>query len=70
MPAGRQESSPPKVGLLSCVVDVPDEIVLKAANEWSPLSQGLVQFDPGAGLEELDAAWPVVAGSARIRSVT
>jgi hypothetical protein len=27
-------------------------------NEWFPLSQGLIQFDTGAGLEELLAAWP------------
>jgi hypothetical protein len=39
-------------------VDFPREIVLKAVNEWFPLSQGLVQFDRGAGLEELVAAWP------------
>jgi hypothetical protein len=28
---------------------------------WFPLSQGVVQFDPGAGLEELLAAWPELA---------
>jgi hypothetical protein len=40
------------------VVDVPDDIIALAANEYFPLSQGLVQFDKGAGLEELRAAWP------------
>jgi hypothetical protein len=38
-------------------VDVPEEIIAKAANEWFPLSQGLFQFDWGAGLEELTSAW-------------
>jgi hypothetical protein len=49
------------------VLDVPDEIVQRAATEWFPLSQGLVQFDPGAGLEELLAAWSTLAKE--IRSV-
>jgi hypothetical protein len=52
------------------VIDVPDDLVQKAATEWFPLSQGLVQFDPGAGLEELRAAWSELAKSAQIRSVT
>ncbi len=40
------------------VVDVPDSIIALAADEiYLPLSQGLVQFDEGAGLEELQAAW-------------
>lgn len=39
-------------------VDVPDDIVALAVDELHfPLSQGLVQFDEGAGLEELRAAW-------------
>jgi hypothetical protein len=38
-------------------VDVPEEIIALAVNEWFPLSQGLVQFDEGAGLAELRAAW-------------
>jgi hypothetical protein len=43
-------------------VDVPGAIVALAANEsYFPLSQGLVQFDRGAGLEELLAAWPSLA---------
>jgi hypothetical protein len=28
------------------VVDVPEDIVQRGVNEWYPLSQGLVQFDP------------------------
>lgn len=42
-------------------VDVPDEIVEIAVNEWFPLSQGLVQFDVGYGMEELIAVWPTLA---------
>ncbi len=39
-------------------VDVPDEVVALAVDEvYFPLSQGLVQFDAGAGLEELRAVW-------------
>ena len=41
-------------------VDVPEELIVLAVNEWFPLSQGLVQFDAGAGLEELLAAWPTL----------
>jgi hypothetical protein len=55
-------------GPVILAVDVPEQIVQRAANEWFPLSQGLVQFDPGAGLEELVAAWPGL--SKEIRSVT
>jgi len=38
-------------------VDVPDDIVQLAVAEWLPLSQGVVQFDEGCGMEELLAAW-------------
>jgi hypothetical protein len=39
-------------------VEVPDDIIALATDEvYFPLSQGLVQFDEGAGLEELRAAW-------------
>src|SRR5262249_36374684 len=38
--------------------DVPDDIIDLAVNEFFPLSQGTVQFDEGAGLDELRAAWP------------
>jgi len=55
-------------GPVMLVVDVPDDIVQGAVNDWYPLSQGLVQFDPGAGLEELIAAWATL--SKEIRSVT
>jgi hypothetical protein len=49
-------------------VDVPENIVQRAVNDWFPLSQGLVQFDPGAGLEELAIAWQTLVKE--IRSVT
>jgi hypothetical protein len=39
-------------------VDVPDDIIALATDEtYFPLSQGPVQFDEGAGLGELRAAW-------------
>ena len=46
-------------------VDVPDDIIALAVNALFPLSQGLVQFDAGAGLEELRAAWPTLAKEIR-----
>lgn len=42
-------------------VDVPDEIIELAVDPvFFPLSQGVVQFDEGAGLEELLAIWPLL----------
>jgi hypothetical protein len=42
-------------------VDVPDDLLALAADEvYFPLSQGIAQFDEGAGLEELRAAWPTL----------
>ncbi len=45
-------------GAALLIVEVPDDLVALAVNEWFPLSQGFVQFDLGAGLEEVRAAWP------------
>jgi hypothetical protein len=59
-------SFPAEGGPAILVVDVPDDIVQRAVNDWFPLSQGLVQFDPGAGLEELRTAWPTLAKEIRI----
>ncbi len=43
-------------------MDVPDEVIGMAVDEvFFPLSQGAVQFDEGAGLEELQSAWPRLA---------
>ncbi len=42
-------------------VNVSDDIIALATDEaYFPLSQGLVQFDEGAGLEELRAAWSLL----------
>jgi hypothetical protein len=64
---GKAREFPDEGGPAILAVDVPDAIVQKAASEWFPLGQGLVQFDPGAGLEELGLAWPDLAKE--IRSV-
>ncbi len=61
---------PDEGGPIIIQLQVPNEIVQKAATEWFPLSQGLVQFDLGSGLEELLAAWSDIAKSAQIRSLT
>ena len=54
------EAFPDEGGPVILTVEVPDAIVQKPLNDWFPLSQGLVQFDVGSGLEELIAAWPVL----------
>ena len=65
---GKAREFPNQGGPVVLAVDVPDDIVHRAVNEWFPLSQGLVQFDSGAGLEELAAAWPTLPKE--IRGVT
>jgi len=67
---GKAAEFPGEGGPVILELDVPDAVVRAAVNEWFPLSQGVVQFDPGAGLEELTAAWPAIARSAVVRSVT
>ena len=47
-------------------VDVPDEIIGQAVSDYFPLSQGVVQFDPGAGLEQLRLAWPTLRKQVRL----
>lgn len=54
---GKAKAFPDEGGPVILAVDVPDAIVERAVNDWFPLDQGLVQFDPGAGLEELVNAW-------------
>jgi hypothetical protein len=66
---GKAREFPDEGGPVILVMQVPNEIVQKAATEWFPLSAGLVQFDPGSGLEELLAAWPQIASTALIRSL-
>lgn len=55
---GKAKEYPDEGEPVILVVDVPDEIVQKAVDELLPLSQGVVQFNTGAGYEELLAAWP------------
>jgi hypothetical protein len=57
---------PSEGGAAILVMDVPDEIIALAVNAWFPLSQGLVQFDEGAGLAELRAAWPEIGKAIRL----
>ena len=57
---GKAKQFPDEGGPVILVIDVPPDIIARATNEWFPLSQGLVQFDPGAGLEELVSAWPTL----------
>lgn len=64
---GKDRQFPAEGGPVILAVDVPDDIVRAAASAWFPLSQGLVQFDIGAGFEALAAAWPTLAKE--IRSV-
>ena len=64
---GKAKEFPNEGGPVILVVDVPDQIVQRALNDWFPLSQGLIQFDAGAGMEELLAAWAAL--TKEIRSV-
>jgi hypothetical protein len=52
---------PNEGGPVILAVEVPDDIIALAVDEvYFPLSQGVVQFDEGAGLEELRTAWPAL----------
>lgn len=62
---GKAKEFPDEGGPVILVADVPDDIVQRAVNDWFPLSQGLVPFDPSAGLEELVAVWPTLAKEIR-----
>jgi hypothetical protein len=57
---GKAAAFPTEGGAVILAVDVPDDIIALAVNAYFPLSQGLVQFDDGAGLQELLAAWPAL----------
>ncbi len=54
---GKATAFPSEGGPCILRMDVPDDIVDLAIDEFFPLSQGVVQFDAGSGLEELIAAW-------------
>ena len=62
---GKATAFPHEGGPAILAVDVPDDIIALAVNALFPLSQGLVQFDAGAGLEALRAAWPTLAKEIR-----
>jgi hypothetical protein len=53
----KARTAPDEDGPALVIVEVPEDLVALAVNEWFPLSQGFVQFDLGAGLEELRAEW-------------
>jgi hypothetical protein len=55
---GHAAASPDEGGGAILAVDVPDDMIALAIDEYFPLGQGLVQFDQGAGLQELRDAWP------------
>ena len=47
-------------------VEVPDDIIALAVDEYFPLSQGIIQFDEGKGLEELQDAWSALRKHIRL----
>jgi hypothetical protein len=51
---------PSEGGPVILAIDVLDDVIALAVDEYFPLSQGVVQFDPGTGLEELRAVWPTL----------
>lgn len=55
---GKSLSFPDEGGPVILAFDIPDAVVELAVDEqYFPLSQGIVQFDEGKGLEELRAGW-------------
>jgi hypothetical protein len=48
---------PEEAGPVILAIEVPDEMIARAIDEFFPLTQGIVQFDSGRGLDELRAAW-------------
>ena len=58
---GKASAFPMEGGPAILEVDVPDDIISAADNGWFPRTQGIVQFDIGAGIEELLAAWATLA---------
>ncbi len=47
-------------GAALLIVEVPDDIVGLAVDDWFPLSQGFVQFDRGPSMSALRTAWPTL----------
>jgi hypothetical protein len=57
---------PNEGGPVILAVDVPDDIIALAVDPiFFPLSQGVVQFDKGAGLDELRTIWLTLAKQIR-----
>ena len=54
---------PNEGGAVILRIEVPDDVVALAADEHLPLSQGVVQFDEGMGLEALQQAWTALKQS-------
>jgi len=63
---GKAALFPHEGGPAILAVDVPDDIVALAVSVYFPLSQGIIQFDEGAGLEELRAAWTTLWKEVRL----
>ena len=61
---------PQELGPAILAVSVPDKIVLLAINDIFPLSQGVVQFDEGAGLRELQENWTTLYKEIRSGSLS
>ncbi len=62
---GKAKEFPTEGGPAILAVDVPDEIIDAAVSSFFPRSQGVIQFDLGAGLEELLQSWPVLTKEIR-----
>jgi hypothetical protein len=54
---GKARLFPTENGPVLLRVDVPDDVVRLAENDWFPVKHGLIQFDSGAGMEELSNVW-------------
>jgi hypothetical protein len=52
-------------GPVILAVDVPDGVIALAVDENFSLSQGVVQFGAGTGLEELRVVWPTLSKEIR-----
>jgi len=57
---------PDEGGPAILAVDVPDDLIALAVGEYFPLSQGLVQFDEGAGLGKLRSNWATLWKEVRL----
>ncbi len=58
----KAEAFPNEGGPVILLVEVPEELIAKAVEDVCfPLSQGVIQFDEGAVLEELCTAWATLS---------